>query len=77
MLEDFKMNIIIKENEAFGGFIGYLCDNNYCRIELPSPFNVSATSYTGKDKNVIINNCKKDAKIIFNIDNLNIIDWSV
>ena len=60
-----KIKILIKEN-CFGGYVGFLADDNDYPIELPSPFNVSATKYTGHDKDKIISLCKRDAEEIFN-----------
>ena len=70
------MKILIRDNESFGGFIGELVDINGLTVELPSPYNVSATRFTGKNKQTIINNCKSEAKMIFNINQLDILDMT-
>lgn len=68
------MKILISNNEMFGGFIGRLINDNNTTVELPTPFNVGATRYTGRDKGKIINQCREEAGLIFNLTELGIID---
>lgn len=68
------MKILLKDNESFGGFIGKLVNDNLTSVGLPPPFNVTHTGYAGQDKKRIINQCGKDAKIIFNMKGLEVID---
>ncbi len=68
------MKILIKENHMFGGYVGRLINENLTSVELPSPFNITHIGYTNKDKQRIINLCKQDAKIIFGIEDLEIMD---
>lgn len=68
------MKILIKENQMFGGYIGRLVNNNLTSVELPSPINMTHRGYTNKNKQKIIDLCKRDARIIFNIENLEAIE---
>lgn len=71
------MKILIKENSAFGGYVGHLADENNCIVELPVPFLVGATRFTNRNKDTIIQMCKNEAKIIFNINNIEIEDTTI
>lgn len=68
------MKILIKENQMFGGYIGRLVNNNLTSVELLSPINMTHRGYTNKNKQKIIDLCKRDARIIFNIENLEVIE---
>ncbi len=62
------MKILIKENESFGGYIGYLCNDDLSIYHIPTPINTNVMKYTNKDKEKIINYCKKEAKVLFDIN---------
>jgi len=67
------MKIVIKENSAFGKFIGYLANENQTPIKLPDPIGMNATRYTGEKEN-IIKYCKRDALVAFDCTQFEILD---
>lgn len=71
------LRIVVKNNCQFGGYRGYLANENNTPLNIPFPFNVSANQYChrGKDaKECIIKLCKRDGEVIFNELEFNIID---
>lgn len=79
------MVILITDNSMFGGYIGRLANDEkskltgevlYISVELPPPFNVDATRFTGRNKEKIIEKCREEAKLIFDLENLEVIDES-
>lgn len=71
------MKIIIKNNGTFGGYIGWLINNNESIVKLPIPFLISAMKYSSRSKRRIIELCLSDAKEIFNIDSLQVVDETI
>jgi len=68
------MKILIKENHMFGGYVGRLVNENLTNVKLPSPINIMHRGYTNKDKQKIIDLCQRDAKNIFDIENIEVIE---
>lgn len=63
----------------FGGYSGYLANENQTEIMLPYPYNISANKYcySGEGaKELIIKRCKHDGEVIFNCNKFNIIDMT-
>jgi len=71
------MQIVIRDNNQFGGYIGFLSSNGYTPLQLPAPINVSANKYTNNKKDKIVELCKRDSKIIFDTQEIEIIDNSI
>lgn len=71
------MKILISNNDNFGGYTGKLVNDNLTIVDLPAPFNVSSSIYTNRDKQKLINLCKRDAKVIFDIDTIDVIDKTI
>ena len=69
------MIIYIRKNAMFGGYRGYIANNNLTIAE-NKILNVSATRYTNKDKNKIIEQCKKEYLFFFgnNLKKLKTVD---
>lgn len=71
------MKILINNNDNFGGYTGKLVNDNLTIVHLSTPFNVSCATYTSRDKQKLINLCKRDAKIVFNITKIDVIDKTI